>query len=164
MLFTGLLLLTSLQVGAGVFGFFNKQDFLLSPAIEGKLLEKGKPIVGQTIMRRLHYGKQYIDKTVSDSQGHFSFPRWSIKTSKPNQMFDGDSLSQHIYIQQKNSEELMLWMANFFFYEDQNSIVLEKMLTGLNCDISKQAATYDIIPPENTEHEFVVYTLCEIER
>jgi len=156
-----LLLLFSSQGHTGVFGFFNKQDFLLSPAIQGRLVREGKPIAGETISRRLFYGKEYIDKAVTDSAGYFSFPRWSISTSKPSRMFDGDSLSQHIYIEQPDSEEFILWIAQFFFFGDQNSPQLASIFSDLHCDINATLTTYDIPTAVNPDKEFVAYTLCE---
>lgn len=157
-----LLLLYSFSVNAGIFGFFNRESFLLSPQVQGQLLESGKAVVGKTIYRELYYDGRHLDQTVTDQQGRFTFPASSIRTSTPTSMFGNDSLMQHIYFRKADGNEFTLWLAKLFYEGDQDSFTLKEQLIKLECDIANNAQTYDVPVQENPDHNIVVHTLCNL--
>ena len=111
-------------------------------------------------MRSLTYGDEYIDATVTDEQGYFTFSEKTIKTSKPANMFDNDSLVQHIYLENGTPEGIVLWYTLVSLHE--NSQTLKRLLADLECDISKEPETYDIPIEEDTSHTFAIYTSCKL--
>ena len=118
-----------------MFGFFNKSDFILSAPVKGQLFDDGKPVANTKVMRSLTYGDEYIDATVTDEQGYFTFSEKTIKTSKPANMFDNDSLVQHIYLENGTPEGIVLWYTLVSLHE--NSQTLKRLLADLECDILK---------------------------
>ena len=68
-----LILFTTTQVFANMFGFLNKQNFVLSPPIKGQLLDKGQPVANTKVVRLLTYGDEYKDETITDGNGFFNF-------------------------------------------------------------------------------------------
>lgn len=155
-----LFVLISTQVHAEMFGFLKKQDFVLSAPVEGVLLSDGKPQAGVEVSRSLKYGKEYVDTSVTDDSGRFSFPKKVIRTSKPNNMFDNESLHQHIYIENGTPEGIIVWYAIISLTPDSKTLV--KLLGNLVCDIAKEAQTYDIPIAENKGHTFTIYTTCKL--
>jgi len=153
-------LFTTTQVFANMFGFFNKSDFILSAPVKGQLFDDGKPVANTKVMRSLTYGDEYIDETVTDEQGYFTFSEKTIKTSKPANMFDNDSLVQHIYLENGTPEGIVLWYTLVSLHE--NSQTLKRLLADLECDISKEPETYDIPIEEDTSHTFAIYTSCKL--
>jgi len=158
-----LLLLYSFSVNAGVFGFFNRESFLLSPPVQGQLLDDGKAVVGKKVYRELYYDGRHLEQTVTDQQGRFTFPASTIKTSKPSNMFGSGSLMQHIYLGEPGENEFTLWLAKLFYNGNQNSLTLKDKLSRLQCDITNTAKTYDVPVQENPEQEMVIHTLCNME-
>ncbi len=150
----------SLHVRADMFGFLKKQDYVLSAPIKGVLLSDGKPQVGVEVVRSLTYGKEYIDKYVTDSDGRFSFPEKVIRTAKPNNMFDNTSVHQHVYIDNGTAEGIVVWYAIISLFP--NSKTLVKLLGNLICDIAKEPQTYDIPIAEDKSHTFTIYTTCQL--
>jgi len=43
-----------------MFGFFDKQEFVLSAPVKGQLLKKGLPVADTKVVRSLTYGDEYI--------------------------------------------------------------------------------------------------------
>ncbi|RBW47025.1 hypothetical protein DS885_05340 [Psychromonas sp. B3M02] len=158
-----LLFVFSRSVSADIFSFFNRETFLLSPPVQGQLLDDGKAVVGKTVYRELYYDGRHLDQTVTDQQGRFIFPSSTIKTSKPSSMFGSGSLMQHIYLGEPGENELTLWLAKLFYNGNQNSLTLKDKLSRLQCDITNTAKTYDVPVQENPEQEMVIHTLCNRE-
>lgn len=152
------ILFTTTQVFADMFGFSKKQEFVLSAPVEGQLLNDGKPFANEKVTRLLSYGKEYVDETVTNKDGYFSFQEKVIKTSKPENMFDNESLFQHIYIQDDN-EEITIWAVRVVLHEKSNT--LKKLLAELKCDIKHAPDTYDIPIEEAPNHTYAIYTPCK---
>ncbi|MGJ8580822.1 MAG: DUF6795 domain-containing protein [Psychromonas sp.] len=157
-----LLLISSDFASAGVFGFFDRETFLLSPPIQGQVVVSGKAVIGKTIYRELYYDGRHLDHTVTDKQGDFTFPASTIRTSIPSSMFGNGSLMQHIYVGEPGVDEFTLWLSKLFYNGNQDSLTLKQKLIGLRCDIDKQAHTYDISVQENPEQQIVIHTLCDV--
>lgn len=154
------LLFFSTVAFANMFGFFNRQDFVLSREVQGQLLDKGKPVANVTVVRSLIYGDEHSDTVVTDKNGYFTFPEWVIRTSKPSQMFFNSSLLQHIYLPSESSEDFTLWYTSVA--QNEESETLRELLGHLVCDINDQAKTYDMPVKEYPENAFVVYTRCQL--
>ena len=75
-----LILFTTTQVFANMFGFFSKEEFELSAPVEGRLLYEEQPVAGKKVFRKLNYGDDYIDEVTTGTDGRFSFPEKVIKT------------------------------------------------------------------------------------
>ena len=153
----------SRSVSADIFGLFSREKFLLSPPVQGELLDSGKAVVGRTVYRELYYDGRHLDQTETDHQGQFSFPAATIRTSTPSSMFGNDSLMQHIYVGKPGENEFTLWLAKLFYYGNQDSLTLKNKLSDLQCDIANNAETYDLPVQENPEQEMVIHTLCRME-
>jgi len=152
----------STQELTGMFGFFNKSDFLLSAPVQGVLLDNGKPVAKQGITRSLTYGKEYIDETITDDNGRFRFDEKLIRTAKPANMFDNDSLIQHIYLENGTPEGILLWYTSISIHESSNT--LKGLLGDLVCELSKSPQTVDIQIEEAPEHTFAIYGMCELSK
>jgi len=151
---------TSTQALADMFGFFNKQEFVLSAPVKGQLLDDGQPIANTKVIRSLTYGDEYVDEAITDANGYFSFAEKTIKTAKPSSMFDNESLFQHIYLENGTPEGIVLWAVRVILHEQSET--LERLLADLVCDVSEQPKTYDIPIKEDTSHTFAIYTSCKL--
>ncbi|MGO2477214.1 MAG: DUF6795 domain-containing protein [Pseudoalteromonas sp.] len=151
---------TTTQAFAGMFGFFNKQEFVLSAPVQGRLLNEGLPVADTKVIRSLTYGDEYIDETTTDDKGYFAFSEKTINTSKPSNMFDNESLIQHIYLENGTPEGVVLWAVRVVLHEQSDT--LKRLLDDLVCDISKEPKTYDIPIEEAPEHFFAIYGVCEV--
>ncbi|MDQ9090423.1 hypothetical protein RC083_02310 [Pseudoalteromonas haloplanktis] len=155
-----LILLMTMQAYADMFGFFQKQDYVLSAPVKGVLLSDGKPQAGVEVLRSLTYSKEYIDKSVTDHYGRFSFPEKVIRTAKPSNMFDNESVHQHIYIDDGTPEGVIIWYSIISLNPDSQTLV--KLLGNLVCDIAQEPHTYDIPIAENKGQSFTIYTTCKL--
>lgn len=157
---SALILFMTTQAYADMFGFFKKQDYVLSAPVGGVLLSDGKPQAGVEVLRSLTYGKEYVDKSVTDNRGHFSFPEKVIRTAKPANMFDNESVHQHIYIDNGTPEGIIVWYSIITLHPDSKTLV--ELLGSLVCDIAQEPQTYDIPIAENKGHTFTIYTTCKL--
>ncbi|MCO7252213.1 DUF6795 domain-containing protein [Pseudoalteromonas sp. Ps84H-4] len=160
--FVAIFLFISTEVFAGMFGLFNKSDFLLSAPVQGILLDNGKPVAKQKVIRSLTYDKEYIDETITDENGRFRFDEKLIRTAKPANMFDNDSLIQHIYLENGTPEGIVLWYTSISIHENSNT--LRGLLSDLVCELSKSPQTVDIQIAEAPEHTFAIYGMCELNK
>lgn len=152
--------ITTTQACADMFGFFNKQDFVLSAPVKGQLLDKGQPVANTKVVRALTYGDEYKDEAITDDNGFFNFKAKTIRTSKPSNMFDNESLHQHIYLENGTPEGVVLWYTIVSMHEKSDT--LKNLLANLECDIAKAPQTYDIPIEEAPEHFFTIYGACKI--
>ncbi|WP_149981843.1 DUF6795 domain-containing protein [Pseudoalteromonas rhizosphaerae] len=155
-----IIIFTTTQACADMFGFFNKQDFVLSAPVKGQLLDKGQPVANTKVVRSLTYGDEYKDEAITDDNGYFTFTEKAIKTGKPSNMFDNESLIQHIYIENGTPEGIVLWYLTVSMHEDSDT--LKDLLADLECDIAEEPQTYDIPIEEAQEHFFTIYGACKI--
>lgn len=152
------IIFTTTQAYADIFGFFNKQDFVLSAPMKGQLLDKGQPVANAKVVRALTYGDEYKDEAITDHNGFFTFTEKSIKTSKPANMFDNESLVQHVYLENGTPEGVVLWYITVSMHDGSDT--LKSLLADLECDIAKDPQTYDIPIEEGPEHFFTIYGAC----
>jgi hypothetical protein len=66
--------------GFDMFGWFKKQEVFLSSEVNGIVTENGKPVANIEVTRSLMYidSKDHLDVAITDSTGHFHFPKKSI--------------------------------------------------------------------------------------
>jgi len=152
------IIFTTTQACADIFGFFNKQDFVLSAPVKGQLLDKGQPVANTKVVRALTYGDEYKDEAITDHNCFFTFTEKSIKTSKPANMFDNESLVQHVYLENGTPEGVVLWYITVSMHDGSDT--LKSLLADLECDIAKDPQTYDIPIEEAPEHFFTIYGAC----
>ena len=152
------IIFTTTQAYADIFGFFNKQDFVLSAPMKGQLLDKGQPVANAKVVRALTYGDEYKDEAITDDNVFFTFTEKYIKTSKPANMFDNESLVQHVYLENGTPEGVVLWYITVSMHDGSDT--LKSLLADLECDIAKDPQTYDIPIEEAPEHFFTVYGAC----
>lgn len=149
------------SVGVDMFGWFKKkEDVLLSSPVQGQLLDGNKPLSNITVTREIVYGKEYIDTATTDDNGYFQFTKKAIKSNKPNNMFDNDSIRQNIFIK-INNEDIHLWVVRVFL-TPANDTTLTRNLNNLICDINTPPKTYYLLASEHETEEFPIYTICNI--
>jgi len=154
------ILFTSTQALADMFGLFNKQEFVLSAPVKGQLLNGGQAVANTKVVRSLTYGDEYVDEATTDENGYFAFAQKTIKTAKPSNMFDNESLIQHIYLENGTPEGIVLWYVTVSMHEDSDT--LTSLLADIECDIANEPQTSDIPIAEATDHFFTIYGACKI--
>ena len=155
-----LICLPFFSVGVDMFGWFKREEVLLSSPVQGQLLDGDKPLSGITVTRELTYGKEYTDTAVTDSNGNFSFPNKMIKSNKPNQMFDNDSIDHNIFISHKN-KSLILWTVRLS-HNPANDTGLVRNLNNLICNINIPAKIYFLPIEKEKTRSFSIYSMCNI--
>lgn len=148
------------SLGVDMFGWFKKDDLLLSTTVKGQLSEEGNVLSGITVYRELTYGKEYKDTAITDENGYFSFPEKIIQTNKPSNMLDNDSIRQSIYINVQN-EQIFLWAVRLYTTTPSDS-ALSRNLINLTCDINSQAKTRDISSEEDSTELLAIHGICDI--
>ena len=140
-----------------MFGWFKKQPVQLSSEVRGRILDNGKPVIGQVISRRLIYvdEKVHLDQTVTDNKGGFYFPEKIIMSTIPSKPLVEDNVVQHIYINYTNTKEtkdnkITLWKS----YKLGNKEIKEytDKLSLLNCDINEKQVSFEFISDRNYEY------------
>lgn len=148
----------STQVFANMFSFARKQAITLSHGVKGHIVKSGKPLKNITVYRSLTYGKEYVDEVKTHDDGSFSFPARVIQSSKPNKMFDNDSILQNISIK-NGTDEISLWIV-FVRPSLHQSEALARNLKQLSCDIDNEGQTYDVPFDENLNGTFAIFSPC----
>lgn len=95
-----------------MFGMFKKQQVDLCSKVQGQLFINGDPAKGIRVHRILTYSgeQEFSDSTVTDSEGCFSLPKYSILSRKPNKPFFESFTHQYIYAEFDGNKSL-IWFA-----------------------------------------------------
>jgi len=144
--------------GINMFGWFKKQEVFLSSAVNGVVTKNGEAIANIEVTRSLMYidAKDHVDIAITDSNGKFTFPAKSIRSSIPSKPFSEDRVSQHITI--KYEETLIpLWIATHVGIEEIPEYT--KKLAFLNCELSNKRVDFQF---ENANPNNVVHTASSI--
>ena len=82
----------------------------LCPAVKGRLMNNGKPLINATITRTLSYsdGKYTEDMCNTDNDGYFSMPEKSLRSSQPALLIAEKFTNQRIYTHYYG-DEYLLW-------------------------------------------------------
>lgn len=118
-----------------MFGIFKKQQVDLCSHVKGQLFINGQPAKGMSVHRILTYSgeQEFSDDTVTDSQGCFSLPKYSILSRKPNKPFFENFVHQYIYAEY-NGDERLIWFAEQGGRVEWASFA--KKLSTINCDLN----------------------------
>ena len=68
------------QQGAIAMSILDAGKVVLFSEMKGQLLMKGEPIKQAKIRRVAHFGKDFIDFSITDDEGRFEFPELSTRT------------------------------------------------------------------------------------
>jgi len=156
---TAFLLLLSTQVIADMFGIFKKYDVHLSPEVNGVITNQGKPIVGLEVFRGLTYGddKELVDKTVTDSEGRFSFAEKNIRSRKPGSMFDESSIRQTIDVDYQD-KKYILWYTDAIGIKPNRA--LTERLEKLTCDLTNTQDEFEFSSYEYPQADYLLHSIC----
>ncbi|QLE83688.1 hypothetical protein FLM48_00440 [Shewanella sp. Scap07] len=147
-----------LSHGVDMLGWFKKKEVFLSSEVNGVISQNGIPAADLAVTRSLMYidGKDRIDVTMTDSEGHFHFPRKTIKSSIPNRLFSEDHVSQQITIESEG-ELLPLWVANHVGITEIPEF--SRKLSSMACDLTDKRVTFQF---ENTNNEHLDHMASSI--
>lgn len=149
--------LYSSEVMADMFGWFKRYDVHLSPEVKGQLTDSGKPLEGILITREAHYGKSYIDETRTDSDGNFSFPSRSIRSSLPGRPLTEARVIHFIHAHIEG-ESYLLWQAATGDINVPRAF--REHLAFLNCDIANPEITHHLHNYEHPQFEHNIGSIC----
>ncbi|WP_394200248.1 DUF6795 domain-containing protein [Shewanella waksmanii] len=84
----------------------------LCPQVKGRLVNNGQPLANIRIARGLYYsdGKYTEDECYTDSDGNFTMPEMSLRSSQPALLIAEQFTSQRIFAHHNNNQYL-LWAS-----------------------------------------------------
>jgi hypothetical protein len=137
-----------LTATAGELPVLLKKTVLLSPEINGRLVNAGVPLAGRTVIRYLNYDNDYEDEAVTDSEGRFHFDPVSIKSARPNNPFDETRIFQLLKIIVEG-QEVVLWGHTREIPDRKGIPYIDKKLSGAVFDVSLDYAHYIFLSPDD---------------
>ncbi len=149
----------SSQVNANMFDWLKKYDVHLSPAINGTITYNGQPVTQLKVYRELTYHREFLDHTLTDGEGNFSFAAKSIRSRRPGSAFD-TAKRQVLYVDH-NNQRYLLW-----YYSTLNAgaaATLTGKLQQLNCELTQPEKTYELPNQEFPEHPHGVTGVCSLD-
>ena len=152
-------LIFSQQVMADMFSWFKKYDVHLSPAVHGKITFAGSPVANIKVFRELTYDREYLDFTMTDEQGNFSFDEKNIRSRRPGSAFD-TAKRQVLYLDH-NEQRYLLW-----YYSTLNAAeakTLTEKMQHLRCELTQPEKTYELPNHEYPEHPHGVTGVCSLD-
>jgi len=133
----------------------------LCPAVQGRLMNNGKPLINATITRTLSYsdGKYTEDMCNTDNEGYFSMPEKSLRSSQPALLIAERFTSQRIFAHYCG-DEYLLWSS-------QNSGIVLKpeyaiKLQSLNGDMKDEEVLFSF-KNINHSHRHEALSVCRWE-
>lgn len=117
----------------GIFSSAKYQLVHLSPEVRGRLSVMGLPLAGMRVQRELFYDRHYLDTSVTDERGCFSFPAKAIEARIPAKAYPRKPVTQIITVDHQGESHL-LWRTS----TDRltQPAVLVELLQKLHCDLS----------------------------
>ncbi|WP_148275662.1 DUF6795 domain-containing protein [Rheinheimera nanhaiensis] len=146
----------SQQVMADMFSWFKKYDVHLSPAVRGTVLLDGKPLANAVVSRELHYDKEYVDRTSTDSDGNFSFPEKNIRSRKPGGL--AEMRTRQVIVVQHQQKNYLLWYLTTSSIAPQQAIV--QRLSSLNCDLTNDEQEHVFSNIEKPDFPHSTFSIC----
>ncbi len=140
-----------------MFGFFEFHDVHLSPEIEGIVTLKGHPLSNVVITRELTYGKEYLDKTVTDVEGRFSMPAVNIRSQIPGKPLD-ETRNRQVIVAEHEGKKYVLWYAVTDSIKPEISVV--EKLEYMNCELSKSEKLQHFTKQENPSFTHNIHSVC----
>lgn len=121
---------------------------------------KGAPVAGVTVTRSLTFWDEAprVDTTVSDANGHFSFPEVTIKSKKPGDVLVQEFTAQEIYAE-LNEEKYKLWRSVLHDFNERPEY--KRKLASLNCDLGDKLTKFEFGNEQNPNLMFTAVSLCK---
>ena len=144
---------------ADMFGFFKKYDVHLCPEVKGQILNQGKPLAGEKVIRYLSYvdQKARYDHVITDDQGRFILPEVNIRSKMPGNFMVEHNTLQIIYIEQ-DKEKYTLWNSNLPGYKPVAAY--GRKLSTLNCDLSSPDVSFEFANDKHPQRPHYAGSIC----
>ncbi|MEQ6886293.1 DUF6795 domain-containing protein [Salicola sp. Rm-C-2C1-2] len=149
--------LYSSEVMADMFGWFKRYDVHLSPEVKGRILEDGEPIADVDVYRELIYAEHYMEKTVTDSEGRFSFPEKTIRSREPGKLLGVEHITQSITADH-GQKTYLLWRTTSTSTTPER-VIVEK-LNHMECDLSNAETLHHFTIAEHPNFTHNVRGIC----
>ncbi|WDE12126.1 DUF6795 domain-containing protein [Thalassomonas haliotis] len=145
---------------ADMFGFFKKYDVHLCPEVKGQILNQGKPLAGEKVIRYLNYvdRKERFDHAITDETGRFSLPEVNIRSKMPGNFMVEHNTLQIIYIE-FNNEKHTIWNSSLEGYKP--NAAYSRKLSSLNCDLSSPTVSFEFTNDKNPQRPHYAVTNCQ---
>ena len=142
-----------------MFGFFKKYDVHLCPQVKGQILNQGKPVVGEKVIRYLSYvdQKERFDHVITDNEGRFTLPEVNIRSKMPGNFMVEHNTRQLIYIE-KHKEEYILWNTSLIGYKPVAAY--NRKLLSLNCDLTTPKVSFEFANDKHPERPHYAGSIC----
>ena len=144
---------------ADMFGFFKKYDVHLCPQVKGQILNQGKPVIGEKVIRYLSYvdRKERYDDVITDSEGRFTLPEVNIRSKMPGNFMVEHNTLQIIYIEQ-DTEKYVLWNSNLPGFKP--IAAYSRKLSSLNCDLTSADVSFEFARDKHPERPHYAGSIC----
>lgn len=125
-----------------------QDNLILSSAVEGQLLDHGKPMAGVKVKRILHWNMEEearTEITITKSDGKFEFPevRGAAEFGFLARLFHVPVVSQEIYLIQPN-EEIILYSKTRSSYKPKFETGYDEI--QFSCDLSSRQLINGVLP------------------
>ncbi|WP_394203070.1 DUF6795 domain-containing protein [Shewanella waksmanii] len=133
----------------------------LCPEVQGRLTHNNLPLQSQTVIRSLTYNDdEIVDKCITGLDGTFKFPKKSIKSRLPGNVFHEISIRQILFTEFQ-SQELFIWLA--CQRETDTPKVFIRLMSKLNAELTTEEQVYELENKQLSASPFRVRTLCFLE-
>lgn len=125
-----------------------QDNLVLSSAVEGQLLDHGKPLAGVKVKRILHWNMEQearTEITTTQADGKFQFPevRGAAEFGFLAKLFHVPVISQEIYLIQAN-EEIILYSKTRSSYKPKFETGYDEI--QFSCDLSSRELINGVLP------------------
>ncbi|QJR30895.1 DUF6795 domain-containing protein [Limnobacter profundi] len=125
-----------------------QDNLVLSSAVEGQLLDHGKPLAGVKVKRVLHWNMEQearTEITTTKADGKFQFPevRGAAEFGFLAKLFHVPVISQEIYLIQAN-EEIILYSKTRSSYKPKFETGYDEI--QFSCDLSSRELINGVLP------------------
>ena len=136
--------------------YFKQYDVHLSSEVHGTISKNGVPLKNVKVDRALHYDKEYLDKTYTDSKGQFSFPEKVIKSRRPGRLLD-ETRTRNVITVVYEGETYVLWYANGGIQPKQ---AIAERLKSMKCELTtpETAQVFDNV--EHPDFPHAIHSVC----
>ncbi len=139
-------------------GMLKKYTVELCPDVNGRLTHNGLPLPNQTVIRSLTYNdNEIVDKCITDLDGTFQFPRKSIKSRLPGNIFHEISIRQILFTEFQ-SQELFIWLA--YQRETDTPDTFIELMKSLDAELTNDEQVYEFENIEFPVLPFLIKTVC----
>ena len=125
-----------------------QDNLILSSAVEGQLLDNGKPVAGQKVQRVISWNMESEPRTeitTTNKDGRFQFPeiRGAAEFGFLAKLFHVPVISQEIYLIQAN-EEIILYSKTRGSYKPKFETGYDEI--QFSCDLSSRELINGVLP------------------